>query len=442
MKILSLGGLGWVVETEHTCIAINPNFTSFFGSEADYQFSYTESPLQIDFDLTKLDAVLQLSDQCPNIHPYWLKELGHLPIYTPQTTVAIDTLVPTNTVALQNTFTLGDLSVTMIGCPPGDGFWDNSGVGCIIHSEKHKVLFQGSAMLNDQELKKIDFLDAIFISWSAYSTLSPASIYTNLYDIQEYYSPEDDTNNLLRLCDMLPPSKMIFLAGADISSPDGQLFRYSSQHYADFLAHYMIACQTHALGYGQIIEVATGKLSTAPTVALTRKPQPGEYPLPSNHQKLFQAFLKAYGDIILLTDFGQEMFSTTSVTSHSLGTARFVFKVKHKWPSEHQVFEYDIGSNAFLAIEDASSQQLTQRYPYGLIVDYVALIQVLRGEIQFWELAHSKRLRQWYLQSPKTAPVTSLFLYFQEACNQALVIHNFKKRCRPIYSQEYTLAIC
>ena len=408
---------------------------SAFGSNNTSLFRYTPHLSVIDFDINKIDAVFQLSDQFQHIHPFWLSRFHDIPVFTTISTTGIESIVKTEAIAFNEEIEIGGLSITIFGCENGDSFWDNVGSGCIIRERgsNQTVFFQGTAPISNKRLNSISHLDAVFVSWSAYSTLKAASSYVNLYDDMEYVSKADDSTLLLNIYDTLPPTQHIFLLGSDVSSPDGELFRYTSKEYADFLNPYMILCSTSALSFGQCVDISTGEISMSHLVDIQddlirhNHALPGDR-LPQDHLDRLHDFIGNYGQIILLTDFGKEMFGTSSILNHSLGAARYVLKITNIPQEGDYIFEYNMQINEFVKIEIPSDFDLKAIYPYGAVLDYESLILSMTGELQFWEVANSKNLSQWYLQSPKCSPVTSLFLYFQEMCNKDCTINNYRQR--------------
>jgi len=114
------------------------------------------------------------------------------------------------------------------------------------------------------------------------------------------------------------------------------------------------------------------------------------------------------------------MFGLASIQGVALTEYKFCISLtKDNEIIDNRVF--NISSNKFESFEIASIDSLKTLYPFGLIIDVDKLNSVLSGEAVFWDLANSELCTQWYIGSPKTAPITLLFIYFQEVCNVDLM---------------------
>lgn len=434
MRITSTGGLGWIVENESSCIAINPNFSSFLGSSAGSVFLTANKPFVLQFDFRKIIAAVQLSDQFQYVSPYWINRLKGSRIYTTKVTSCLDSVAKVERVEFDKKVSVGTLSFTLTGCDRGDKFWDNTGAGCIVEDSISGEIayFQGTGGIS-KLVSSIRKLDSAFFTFNAFSTINRTSAYFNYYDDVEYFSKKDDSLSLLAICQQLPPSRKYFVCSAGIVSQDGEIFRASNLDYAKFLSPYMSDCSVHELKFGEIFDQSEDKI----TSTAMEKCDIEQYLYPNNSTKtkafnieLVEYFLREYGKIILLTDFGRATFGLGRVGETPLSASKYVVLISTENDSENISYEFDMSLNEFRRIFDLEIDvpKLMNQYPCGIKIDHNALLLVLAGEIQFWELANSKKFTQWYVQPPKSSPVSSLFIYFQEACNRSITEINFQLR--------------
>ena len=447
MKVVSTGGLNWIVESGTTSITINSNMCSFIGSSTDCLFNYSEEAQLLEYDYSKIDAVVQLSDQFQYVNPFWIDKMRHCKCYTSNLTTCLDGLRDVVRINYDESIKVGSLRIQLTHGDPGDQFWDNAGSGCIVEdvTTGAKIYFQGTAGV-PKKLVKMSGFDAIYFTFNAYSTTAASSAYFNYYDSDEYYNKRDDSLLLLDICKLLPPARAYYICGSDIQSCSGNMYRSNNIEYAKFLNPYMLGCSVSAMSFGDCVDVITEKRTQKGVLVCSpKKYSIDETQVQDNHHEAIEMvkFLERYSSMILLTNFGRNVFGLGKFGDVPLSESRYVFALsgcpeKNK---RDRIYEFNMSINKFVLIDrDIEISDLSVDYPYGFIVDYNSWYNVLTGKKQLWEVANSDLCAQWYLDTPKTAPVTSLFILFQEACNIGITTRNYKKR-RSVMEEMLTEAV-
>jgi hypothetical protein len=130
---------------------------------------------------------------------------------------------------------------------------------------------------------------------------------------------------------------------------------------------------------------------------------------------------------LLLSDLGEELLRVSSFLEGPLGPRRLVLRLCREGRNpEPLLLALDLSRGEFVEVPSSEDATLMRRYPFGLDLPLSDLEGLLRGAIQFWELATLGVVRQWYVCDRMKSPVCFMLTYFSERLHPALAESTYR----------------
>ncbi|TBR42726.1 hypothetical protein CBF23_005970 [Marinomonas agarivorans] len=427
MLLKKIGIFSWLIQEGETSILINSQLGSFLQSDFDYNFLYEDLEFFPVLDGINNISLVQLSEQYQYYSPSSIKLLNPKKIISHHN-CSLDRVSDENIIirSYNEWHTEGKLQYLFIPAAYGDSFWDNVGASIYIRNMAGETVYiQGNNAIPDANLPNYPkAIKVSILSFNCYSTINKTSAYFNEYDDEEYFNTSDDLKLLMHLVDSIIPSEFIVLQGTDFKrSKCDEISRSNISEYTNLLSPYLLGTKIIDVKVGQKLSLDDYTISSLPRNEKYKKECRTNFKVTEHNDrnKLLENFLTELAKIVLLTGFGKNMFGCSSVNNITLSEFRFCFSIIENG-GKLSNYAFNISKNAFEFIpQEIPRNKIRSIFPFGLEIEAGALIKVIKGEGIFWDLANSKKVSQWYLGHPKNSPVTLLFIYFQEVCNQAIL---------------------
>ena len=415
MKAHLVGPNSWLLNDGESRLWLNPCLGTV-RSAADFVHSFRN--LKSQFSISGGDNLLELysSDQFQFFDPKLINAAKYSKL-VPQTSV-LPFICDCSIDVIKNhtTYRHGSMNVTVFGNKYPGKNWDNTGVSVFVEScvTGTSFFYQGSNALDAK--RPVDFpgsCDLSVITWNTYKTIGKASAFSNLYFDEEFYSLDSDAANFISYLNKAPVSRNVTLQGNEFYNNGESNSRKSLDEWTLFFDPYMVGTDLLDIKPGDGLNLATMErcdpLIGAPLVSEYDGISQGS----STNFDVSRSFLTSLASVVLLTDFGREVFGCSRVGSSLTSSKRFCILLE----SNDEItngYEFDICTCDFHEIAPLGADKALQLYPFGAVFKLDALVQICEGFVDPWQVLNSDAFRQWYLCDPGNAPATLFYQFWKE----------------------------